>query len=233
MCGVQMIPAVELTGWDFQRGQRVHILCYWPRITSRLKEFCALMASRRNEATGKSMAQLEAMYPQFRREEALAFSVRSGVTYKTHLIRLLYEYGYTDGIYKELYRELFGSGHGKVLHDPAYEPVEKVLELAHETQGVVVLAHPSVYHSMPLLRELAERGAIDGVEIDHPRNTPEDKTELRALAQRYGLIVTGGTDFHGMHMSKPTPLGAFTMQDDMLQRIEALAVTRGGGQPGN
>lgn len=232
-CGVKMVPAAELTGFDFQRGRRVHILCYWPCLTPQLKEFCALMAARRNEATGKSMVQLEEMYPQFRREEALAFSARSGVTYKTHLIRLLYEYGYTDGIYKDLYRELFGAGHGKVLHDPTYEPVEHVLKLAHETKGVVVLAHPSVYHSMELAQELAAAGAIDGVEIDHPRNTPEDKAALRALAQQYGLIVTGGTDFHGMHMSKPTPLGALTTQDDMLRRMEALAAQRGGGREGN
>ena len=53
---------------------------------------------------------------------------RSGVTYKTHLIRLLFEYGYTDGIYKELYGQLFGAGRGRVLHDPAYEPVQAVLE---------------------------------------------------------------------------------------------------------
>ena len=226
--GVRMIPAVELTGFDVARGRRVHLLCYWPKLTPALKEFCALMAARRNAATEKSMEELEALYPQFCREEAKAFSRRSGVTYKTHLIRLLFEYGYTDGIYKELYRELFGAGRGRVLHDPAYEPVQAVLELARGTGGVVVLAHPSVYSSM----ELAAQGAIDGVEIDHPRNTPQDKAALHELARQYGLIVTGGTDFHGMHMSKPTPLGAMTTRDEMLARIEALAQSRGGAPQG-
>lgn len=115
--GVHMIPAVELTGFDFVRGRRVHILCYWPKLTPALKEFCTLMAARRNEAAEKSMNELEALYPQFCREEARAFAARSGVTYKTHLIRLLFEYGYTDGIYKELYGQLFGAGRGRVLHD--------------------------------------------------------------------------------------------------------------------
>lgn len=230
--GVRMIPAVELTGFDVARGRRVHLLCYWPKLTPALKEFCALMAARRNAATEKSMEELEALYPQFCREEAKAFSRRSGVTYKTHLIRLLFEYGYTDGIYKELYRELFGAGRGRVLHDPAYEPVQAVLELARGTGGVVVLAHPSVYSSMELAAQLAAQGAIDGVEIDHPRNTPQDKAALHELARQYGLIVTGGTDFHGMHMSKPTPLGAMTTRDEMLARIEALAQSRGGAPQG-
>lgn len=230
--GVRMIPAVELTGFDVARGRRVHLLCYWPKLTPALKEFCALMATRRNAATEKSMEELEALYPQFCREEAKAFSRRSGVTYKTHLIRLLFEYGYTDGIYKELYRELFGAGRGRVLHDPAYEPVQAVLELARGTGGVVVLAHPSVYSSMELAAQLAAQGAIDGVEIDHPRNTTQDKAALHELARQYGLIVTGGTDFHGMHMSKPTPLGAMTTRDEMLARIEALAQSRGGAPQG-
>ena len=230
--GVRMIPAVELTGFDVARGRRVHILCYWPKLTPALKEFCALMAARRNAATEKSMEELEALYPQFCREEAKAFSRHSGVTYKTHLIRLLFEYGYTDGIYKELYRELFGAGRGRVLHDPAYEPVQAVLELARGTGGVVVLAHPSVYSSMELAAQLAAQGAIDGVEIDHPRNTTQDKAALHELARQYGLIVTGGTDFHGMHMSKPTPLGAMTTRDEMLARIEALAQSRGGAPQG-
>ena len=230
--GVRMIPAVELTGFDVARGRRVHLLCYWPKLTPALKEFCALMAARRNAATEKSMEELEALYPQFCREEAKAFSRRSGVTYKTHLIRLLFEYGYTDGIYKELYRELFGAGRGRVLHDPAYEPVQAVLELARGTGGVVVLAHPSVYSSMELAAQLAAQGAIDGVEIDHPRNTTQDKAALHELARQYGLIVTGGTDFHGMHMSKPTPLGAMTTRDEMLARIEALAQSRGGAPQG-
>ena len=230
--GVRMIPAVELTGFDVARGRRVHLLCYWPKLTPALKEFCALMAARRNAATEKSMEELEALYPQFCREEAKAFSRRSGVTYKTHLIRLLFEDGYTDGIYKELYRELFGAGRGRVLHDPAYEPVQAVLELARGTGGVVVLAHPSVYSSMELAAQLAAQGAIDGVEIDHPRNTPQDKAALHELARQYGLIVTGGTDFHGMHMSKPTPLGAMTTRDEMLARIEALAQSRSGAPQG-
>ena len=230
--GVRMIPAVELTGFDVARGRRVHLLCYWPKLTPALKEFCALMAARRNAATEKSMEELEALYPQFCREEAKAFSRRSGVTYNTHLIRLLFEYGYTDGIYKELYRELFGAGRGRELHDPAYEPVQAVLELARGTGGVVVLAHPSVYSSMELAAQLAAQGAIDGVEIDHPRNTPQDKAALHELARQYGLIVTGGTDFHGMHMSKPTPLGAMTTRDEMLARIEALAQSRSGAPQG-
>ena len=225
--GVRLIPAVEMTRFDTKRGRRVHMLCYCPNLTPGLLAFFQLMKDRRNAVTSMSIDELEQMYPQFTRQAAKDFSRRSGVTYKTHLIRLLYEYGYTDGIYKDLYRELFGRG-GKVLHDPAYESVETVLDLIHEAKGVAVLAHPSVYKSMELAEELAAAGQIDGVEIDHPRNVSEDREKLHALADRYDLIVTGGTDFHGMHMSKPTPLGACTTSDCMIDRIWQLARERKG-----
>lgn len=79
---------------------------------------------------------------------------------------------------------------GKILHTPVYETVDTILNLIQECRGVAVLAHPSVYHSMPLARELIAAGRLDGVEIDHPRNTEEDKAELEQLAAEYGLIVT-------------------------------------------
>lgn len=223
--GVTLIPAVELTARDTLRGRRVHLLCYCPDRTRELAEFCALMARRRNEASALAMADLERLYPQFSPDAARALAARSGVLYKTHLIRVLYEYGYTDGIYKDLYRALFGRG-GKARHGTPYEPLETVLAMARRTRGVLVLAHPTVYESMDLARELAEAGAIDGVEIDHPRNSEEDKAALRQLAARCGLLATGGTDFHGMHMSRPVPLGAKTTDDETVGRILALAEER-------
>lgn len=225
--GVALIPAVELTAFDTKRDRLVHLLCYCYEETPELNAFFDLMARRRNEVGKQSMDVLERMYPQFKRAEAQAFAARSGVVYRTHLIRLLYEYGYTDGVYKELYQELFGKG-GKALHAPAYEPLKKVLALIRGANGVAILAHPSVYNSMDLARELAQQGAIDGVEIEHPRNKEEDKTELRSLAKRHDLIETGGTDFHGMHMSKPVPLGAMSTSDEQICRILALAETRRG-----
>ena len=114
-------------------------------------------------------------------------------------------------MYNQVYRSLFGLKpvRGKILHTPKYETVDTVLDLIRACRGVAVLAHPSVYKSMPLARELIAAGRLDGVEIDHPRNTPEDREELLRLAQQNGLIVTGGTDFHGMNANNPRPVGAF------------------------
>ncbi len=68
---------------------------------------------------------------------------------------------------------------------------------------------------------------MDGIEIDHPRNSPEDKAECAALCEQYGLIHTGGSDFHGAnHKKASTPVGTCTTPDDQIARIEELARKR-------
>ncbi|MEG1640117.1 MAG: PHP domain-containing protein [Ruthenibacterium sp.] len=224
--GVALIPATELTAFDAKRGRRVHLLCYYPTLTPELYAFFDCMAQRRNAVIAQSIAELEKIYPQFTEQAARKYAQRSGVLYKTHLMRVLFDTGYTDGIYKALYQTLFNGKTGKVLHNPAYESVETVLKLAHDAGAVVILAHPTVYKSMELAAELLAAHAIDGVEINHPRNTEADKIILRNWAQRDDLIVTGGTDFHGIYMAAPVPLGSITTDDAMIMRIEALAAAR-------
>ena len=69
---------------------------------------------------------------------------------------------------------------------------------------------------------------IDGIEVEHPRNSPEDKAESAALCKQYGLIHTGGTDFHGANHKVPHPVGTCTTEEDQIARILELAHQRRG-----
>ena len=55
---------------------------------------------------------------------------------------------------------------------------------------------------------------------------PEDKAELIRLAQENGLIITGGTDYHGLNTVTPRPVGAFSTKDEMIARIGDIAKAR-------
>lgn len=226
--GVRLLPAAELSATDPVRGRRVHLLCYWPDDCAALQEFTALMAERRRAAALQSCAQLEKFFPQFCTDEVMTLAAEADMPYRAHIMRVLWQYGLADGLYNEVYHELFGGGGvpGKVQHRTLYEPVDAVLAVIRACRGVAVLAHPSVYRSMELARELIAAGKLDGVEIEHPRNTAEDKAELRALAKEYDLIVTGGTDYHGMNAKVPHPVGTCTTADDQIERINALAKAR-------
>ena len=226
--GVKLIPATELTGYDYERHHRVHLLTFWPDPESpELKAHCDIMRQRRNECALQSATELEAIYPQFRTEQALEYAKDSGVLFKTGIMEALHQLGLCDGIYTDLYHKLFGwNPRGIVLHSPEYLPVKEVLATAKAAGAVVVFAHPTVYKSMPLVRELVKEGMIDGIEVDHPSNSPEDRAECIALCEQYGLIHTGGTDFHGANHTRPYPVGTCTTPDDQIARIEELARER-------
>ena len=222
--GVRLIPAVELTGYDYERRHRVHLLCYWPQDCPELRAHCDTMRRRRNECCLQSARELEEMYPLFRTEQALEYARDSGVLFKSGIMQALQELGLADGIYGEVYHRLFGwEPRGLVLHSPEYPPVEEVIATARAARGVLVFAHPTVYKSMPLVRQLVAEGKLDGIEIDHPRNSEADKAECRELCRRHGLIVTGGTDFHGSNTAHPHPVGTCTTADGQIARIDALA----------
>ncbi len=80
-------------------------------------------------------------------------------------------------------------------------PAEEVVRTIHRAGGLVVLAHPGLIRVSEqqleqIVRELAEVG-LDGVEVVHSRHTADQSARLSKLARRYGLVATGGSDYHG------------------------------------
>jgi 3',5'-nucleoside bisphosphate phosphatase len=91
--------------------------------------------------------------------------------------------------------------------------------------GVTVFAHPRATKRgrvVPdeLIVELADAGLF-GLEADHEDHSPAERAEIRALAGRLGLVVTGSSDFHGTH--KTVRLGAFQTAPEVYDKIEAAA----------
>jgi predicted metal-dependent phosphoesterase TrpH len=108
----------------------------------------------------------------------------------------------------------------------APSPVEGVRTIV-SAGGVAVLAHPvtsNKYRPMDdsVLRQLVDAGLF-GLELDHRDNTEEGKARLRILAQKYGLAITGASDYHGE--GKPNRLGENTTSPEVLSEL----VARGTG----
>ena len=80
--------------------------------------------------------------------------------------------------------------------------------------------------NVALLRELAAEGAVDGIEVYHPSNSPEDSAECLALCKQYGLVATAGTDFHGRNHKHPHPIGTCTAPDEAAAQLRAIAEKR-------
>jgi predicted metal-dependent phosphoesterase TrpH len=111
----------------------------------------------------------------------------------------------------------------------APSPAEGV-RLITEAGGVAVLAHPAAAGrwrpmTAKIIRELVDVGLF-GLEVHHRDNTEDGKRRLLKIADRYGLAVTGSSDYHGE--GKPNVLGENTTAPEVLERMLAAAT---GSQP--
>ena len=118
---------------------------------------------------------------------------------RAHYARYLLEHGYTKCM-QEAFDRYIGD------HAPCFVPREKVtptevIQLILEANGIPVLAHPILYHLSDanleqLVKECKEAGLIGIGAIYSTYNAAEER-QIRKLAEKYHLLPSGGSDFHG------------------------------------
>ena len=101
--------------------------------------------------------------------------------------------------------------------------IQQAIHAIHAAGGVAVLAHPSVirtYRGWLRARPIAElvKAGLDGLEIYHPRLTEEARKHFTALAVRFHLLVTGGSDEHGWPEGFPR-LGSQPVTISMVESL--------------
>ena len=223
--GVQVIPAVELSAWDKERNSKVHILCYAPQKPDRLEGLCLKSCEIRKACSKEMIDKVMERFP-ITLESILKHTTASKSIFKQHIMRALIDYGYALEFYGELDSELFNPKTGSCYVEREYPDVNFVIDLIHTARGVAVMAHPAQYDNIELLEELAKKGKIDGVEIGHHSADKAYRKALGEIADKYGLIRTGGSDFHGLYNSVPTHLGSETTPQEEVDRILRLAAKK-------
>ncbi len=144
---------------------------------------------------------------------------------RPHIARAMMEQGYVHTVAEAFDRYLHRDG-------PAYVPRFRVvpgeaIRLIHDAGGVAVLAHP--WDVVDIVAWLADEG-LDGLEAYYPFYTPAMSAQLAAIAQRLGLIVTGGTDFHGPGVSAGVEMGSVDVPDDVVQALHERRRALHGGR---
>ncbi len=220
--GVRMIPGVELSSWDKERNRKVHILCYAPQKPDRLEGLCLKACEIRKKNAKEMVENVMKLYP-ITPESVTKYATGSKSIFKQHIMHALIDYGYSTHFYGRLNDELFNLETGSCIVEREYPDVNFVLDLIHSARGVAVMAHPMYYNSLDLLEELASKGKIDGVEAYHYTANEEQQAKILEIAKKYNLIVTGGSDFHGLYNAKPTYIGSNVTDKENLDRIFKLA----------
>jgi 3',5'-nucleoside bisphosphate phosphatase len=112
---------------------------------------------------------------------------------------------------------------------PAWVPKFKMsaaraIELIHQAGGVAVLAHPGLNHCDEVIPEMVRAG-LDGLECLHTKHSTSTMEHYMEIADQHGLLVTGGSDCHGMSKGKPL-IGSVKLPYQHVEKLKSRAAAR-------
>ena len=217
--GIDVIHGVEFSAYDYARGRKVHVLAYMCDYPDRLEGLCRKTCAARRAASTEMVRKVMRYYPIIPDSIARCAS-GSNAIYKQHIMHALMDAGYSLTIFGDVYNKLFSSKNGCAYVGIEYPDVHEVIDLIKSAGGLVVLAHPYSYDSLDLMEELATANKLDGIEVWRGNHTAEQIAQLSDFAASHGLLMTGGSDFHGMYSATARPLGT-QAPEDTIQKMRA------------
>jgi 3',5'-nucleoside bisphosphate phosphatase len=244
---IDFIPGIEIN--TDMAGGEVHVLGYFPQYVGaqfiapawgaptfpleyERPAFQAVLKVLRDARERRGQRMVELL-----NEEGIAIAwervreIAQGSVGRPHVAKALLEAGYVQTI-----GEAFDTyiGKGCYAYVPRYRLTpEDAVHLINSANGLPVIAHPIELPGLDELRNwlpgLCEAGMV-GLETYYGPYTAAEEQALRALADEYHLIPTGGTDFHGPGIH-PTPLGGRSVPYEAVERLKDAARQRRGQAP--
>lgn len=227
--GVEVVPGIEFSVLHHQI--EYHILGYWadpdnPDLASALTR----LHGARDERNRLIVQRLNDLGIPATLAELQDISSR-GQTGRPHIAELLVRRGVVQSI-NQAFEKYLKKGASAYVSRFAYSATEAIV-LLRRAGGLAVLAHPALNDPelirLPaVLAELAPAG-LDGLEVYYPTHSPRIKKRLRALADRFGLLLTGGSDYHGDVRPGTTLAGRgnILVPAELLDRMKERQAARG------
>jgi predicted metal-dependent phosphoesterase TrpH len=220
--GVELVPGVEFSA-EYQ-ATSIHVLCYWMDASN--EDLQTELQRLRDDRFRRGEMMIEKL-------QALGFDISfervveiagGGNIVRPHVAQAMVEAGIVADEAEAFDRYIADGGPAHVPKH-ALDPLDAV-DLIGRAGGVCVLAHPGMWGdqtSVPddLIAAMAERGMV-GLEVDHTDHTPEQRAVYRAMAERLGLVATGGSDCHGTRYD-PIRLGSSLCDPEQFAALRARA----------
>ncbi len=219
-----VIPCVEIST-DVPHGE-VHVLGYFIDYTNHelLATLERLRHSRRERAQGMIVKLRKlGIHIEWQRVQQIA---GSGSVGRPHIAQAMLDKGYISSL-REAFIKYIGRGGVAYVEREKMTPVEAA-ELILKANGLPVLAHPlTINDPETMVIELKAAGLV-GIEAYYAyydSYTADEINRLVSLADKYNLIATGGSDFHGLD-STETMIGGVDVPMQSAERLKALAGQR-------
>jgi hypothetical protein len=191
--GIESITAVELS--CIHRGRDLHILGYGvdvgdETLQEMLKRFCDTRKNR-----GLMIVEKLAGMGVHLDAEKILDNAGDGALGRPHIAEALVEGGYAKD-FNEVFGKFIGEDCPAYVEKYKMSP-EEAIRYIRGASGLAFVAHPGFYlDDMGRFNELLEE-AFDGIEVYHSQHTPETAQRLVSIARERGLLMSGGSDFHG------------------------------------
>ncbi len=200
--GIEVVSGVELSAEFKERD--LHILGYginWR--DERLQDVLWQFRETRLRRGHKILEKLNNLGVKLDTDKVLAKSPE-GALGRPHIAEVLLEEGYIR-TFSEAFDRYIGENGPAYVKKFKLSPLEAI-DYIHGAEGLAFIAHPAFYlQEMSELTALIELG-FDGVETAHPNHSSNQREELERIAENYGLLISGGSDYHGIN-GKNTPMG--------------------------
>ncbi|HEB50833.1 MAG TPA: PHP domain-containing protein [Desulfobulbus sp.] len=220
--GIEVIPGIEIGA--LHRGRSLHLLGYGIEAGHRqFNDWLARLQQGRTERNRAILEKLGCMGIRISEKELQRFS-RCGQVGRPHIAALLMEKGIVRSM-DQAFSLYLGRGKPAWQSRFCYSAAETIA-MIHRAGGLAVLAHPGqldpAMRIQPrLVAELKEL-RLDGLEAWYPAHPRKMRRALAALASRHGLLVTGGSDFHGANRPGSSLAGGdngFCPPDELLNGL--------------
>jgi hypothetical protein len=189
---VEVIPGVELSAQDVH--QEIHILGYFIRWDDpAFQRTLDFLGRRRRERLTEILRRLHREGIPLTADEVLQIA-RQGTVGRLHVARALVARG-AVGTLDEAFDRFLAQGRPAYVERTRFTAAEAIAAI-RQANGVPVLAHPGS-SGLANLGRLIQIG-LQGVEVFHPAHTTEHVVHLTRLATKHGLLITGGSDCHGL-----------------------------------
>jgi len=201
--GFEVIPGIEISA-EYSPGS-MHILGFFldihhPLLNERLE----YLQKARAERNPKMIAKLNQLGMEVTYDEVLKAS-GGGQVGRPHFANVLLEKKYVRN-FQEAFDRFLKKG-APAYVDKFRFTSKEALHFIHEARGMAVLAHPNTlgvnkYSELEkLILQLVEEG-LQGIEVYYPEHSAVEVAQYKTLADRYSLLSTGGTDYHGIEKNE-------------------------------
>jgi predicted metal-dependent phosphoesterase TrpH len=209
--GIRVVAGVELSA--FQEDQEVHLLALHLSQLDALEKRLGELRVLRHTRARQIVEKLNTLGVPLTLEEVLQ-QCNGGAVGRPHVARALIARGSVHD-FRDAFTRYLGAA-GSAFVPKARLSLEDAIAIAHEAGALAIWAHPGDNGRRDRLEPLVAAG-LDGLEVKHPGHSGEDVKRLKALVDFFGLLPSGGSDWHGASEG-PRRLGTMNVPIEWLER---------------